>query len=59
MFDQKVKLPAPINLNKALYAPNRVQMERKYGFQEPWVISHSVYVQLLLINLVSSINWEV
>jgi len=35
MFDQKVKLLAPISLNKVLYAPNRVQMERKCGFQDP------------------------
>jgi len=35
MFDQKVKLSALVSLNKALYAPNRVQMERKCGFQEP------------------------
>jgi len=35
MFDQKVKLSVPISLNKALYAPNRFQMERKCGFQEP------------------------
>ena len=32
MFDQKVKLSAPISLNMTLYAQNRVQMERKLWF---------------------------
>jgi len=34
-------------------------MGGKQGFQEPWVVLYSFYVQLLLINLVSSVNWEV
>ena len=32
------------------------EQEQKHGFQEPGVVLHSFYVQLLTINLVSSVN---
>jgi len=31
----------------------------KYGFQVPGVVTHSFYVRLLLIKLVSSFNCEI
>jgi len=34
-------------------------MGRKSDFQEPWVVLHSFYIQILPINLISSLNWEV
>jgi len=35
------------------------QKWRNHGFQEPGVVSHSFYVKLLLIKLVSILNREV
>ena len=34
-------------------------MGGKQGFQEMWVVLHYFYGQLLLINHVSSVNWDV
>jgi len=36
--------------------PNRAQILRKHGLQVSGLILHSFYVQLLLINLISSLN---
>jgi len=34
------------------------QTGRKYGPQEPRVVLQSFYVQILLIKLISSLNWK-
>jgi len=36
--------------------PNKAQTGRKYSFHEPKVVLHSIYIQILPINLISSIN---
>jgi len=33
-------------------------MERKCGSQEPSVVLHSIYIQILPINLIFSLNWK-
>jgi len=38
---------------------NMAQTGRKCGLQELGFILHSFYAKLLLINLVSSLNWKV
>jgi len=35
------------------------QIGRKNYSQEPSVVAHSCYVQTMLINLISSLNWEI
>ena len=40
-------------------AEYEAQTGKKCDSQEPGVVLHSLHVQLLLINLVSSLNWEV
>ena len=52
----KAKLLTPIGLNYALLEPSRAQIGRKHGSQESSVVLHSLYVQLLPINFVSSQN---
>ena len=42
-----------------LIRAKKAQSGRKCDFQELGVLLHSFYVQLLLIKLISSLNWEV
>jgi len=51
----KIKLSVPIGRTVS----SRAKMGSEHGLQEPRVVLHSFYIQLLLIKLVSSINWNV
>jgi len=42
-----------------LIEPSWTKKGRKREFQETRVVLHCFYIQLLLISLISSINWEV
>jgi len=44
---------SPDRSDKGLFEPCGPKTGRKRGFQGPGVVSHSFYVQLLLINLIS------